>query len=92
MGIEQSFLSTSGQGFDPQLLAESGAPGFDLARPGEIDRQTSPSVSRRPPCPVLRKAFHEILGDPRVQGAVGAAEDVDEGHALDSSHCKILFV
>src|SRR4051812_24963052 len=79
-GLEQRFLSVPRERLDPHLLPESGAPRLYFLRPDDNDRQAGASVPRSLAREMLRQPLRQILGDAGVERAVGAAEDVDEGH------------
>jgi hypothetical protein len=81
MGFQQKlFLLCPSHRLDAALLLQGVAPRSDLAGPHEHDRQAGPGISRRPPGPVLFEAFFQVLGDPGVERAVAATEDVDVRH------------
>src|SRR5262249_36477245 len=68
------------QPLDPVLLPERLAPALDLARPGEHDGKARARVTRGSALLVRPERGEHVLGRPRVERAVAAGQEIDEGH------------
>ena len=79
---DQLFLLAARQLLDPPLLAQRAAPRAHAPGPDEAHGQARARVARRDAALVLAQPGLQVLRGARVEGAVAAAQDVDEGQGL----------